>query len=313
MKKDFLSITDLSKNEIIYLIDLAINLKEELINNGGNITYLKNKTLTMIFEKPSLRTRVSFETAMTQLGGHAIDLSQGDIGIDKRESISDIAKVVSSMTNVIMARVYKHALVEELAKHSSVPVINGLSDLEHPCQILADLLTIYEIKKKFNGLKIVYLGDSENNVTHSLALASAILGINFVTASPERYWMKKNITQATKKIAKKSGCKFIETYDPEVAVDKADIVYTDTWISMGDEKEIKKRLKIFPQYQITSKLMSLAKKDAIFMHDMPAYRGNEVSPEVIDGKQSVVFQQAENRLHAQKALLIYLLNNYKAI
>lgn len=313
MKKDFLSITDLSKNEIIYLINLAINLKEELINNGGNMSYLKNKTLTMIFEKPSLRTRVSFETAMTQLGGHAINLSQGDIGIGKRESISDIAKVVSSMTNVIMARVYKHTLVEELAKHSSVPVINGLSDLEHPCQILADLLTIYEIKKKFNGLKIVYLGDSENNVTHSLALASAILGINFVTASPERYWMKKNITQTAKKIAKKSNCQFTETYDPEVAVDKADIVYADTWISMGDEKEIKKRLKIFPKYQITSKLMSLAKKDAIFMHDMPAYRGNEVSPEVIDGKQSVVFQQAENRLHAQKALLIYLLNNYKAI
>jgi len=165
MKKDFLSITDLTKNDIINLINLSINLKEEFISNGGNIPYLKNKTLTMYFEKPSLRTRVSFETAMTQLGGHAINLTQADIDMGKRESVMDVAKVISSMTDVIMARVFKHSLIEKLAKHSSVPMINGLSDLEHPCQILADLLTIFEIKKKFQGLKIAYLGDSENNVS----------------------------------------------------------------------------------------------------------------------------------------------------
>lgn len=311
MKKDFLSITDLSKKEIIYLIEFAMSLKEESINNGGNIPYLKNKTLSMIFEKPSLRTRLSFETAMTQLGGHAINLTQADIGMGKRESVMDVVRVVSSMTDVVMARVFKHSLVEELAKYSSVPVINGLSDLEHPCQILADLLTIYECKKRFHGLKIAYVGDSENNISHSLALASGILGMNFVTVSPKGYWMKKKITQTAKGLAKKSGGQIIETDDPKLAVDKADIIYTDTWISMGDEKEKEKRLKIFPPYQVTNKLMSFAKKDAIFMHDLPAYRGNEVNSKVIDGKQSVVFHQAENRLHAQKALLVYLLNNSK--
>jgi len=311
MKKDFLSITDFTKKEIIDLIGLAINLKEEFISNGGNIPYLKNKTLTMIFEKPSLRTRVSFETAMTQLGGHAINLSPADIGIGKRESVSDVSKVISSMTDIIMARVYKHSLIAEMAIYSSIPVINGLSDLEHPCQILADLLTIYEIKKKFRGLKIAYLGDSENNVTHSLALASGILGMDFMTASPSGYWMNKKIAQKGKKFAKKTGCHITETNEPMIAVDNADIVYTDTWVSMGDEKDKEKRLNIFPQYQVTNRLMSLAKKDAIFMHDMPAYRGYEVSSKVIDGKQSVVFQQAENRLHAQKALLVYLLDNSK--
>ena len=309
MKKDFLSITDLSKDEIIHLINLTIDLKEELINNGSNIPYLKGKTLTMIFEKPSLRTRISFETAMTQLGGHAINLSPADIGIGKREIVSDIAKVISSMTNIIMARVYKHVVVEDLAKYSSVPVINGLSDLEHPCQILADLLTIYEIKKKFYGLKIAYIGDGENNITHSLVLASAILGINFINASPEGYQIKNEILETANKIAYKNKCQIVETDDPEKAADNADVIYTDTWVSMGDEKE--KRLKIFPAYQVTTKLMSLAKKDAIFMHDMPVYRNYEVSPEVVDGKKSIIFHQAENRLHAQKALLIYLLNNSK--
>ena len=309
MKKDFLSMTDLSKEEIIYLIELAITLKEELINNGVNMSYLKNKTLTMIFEKPSLRTRVSFETAMTQLGGHAINLTQIDIGIGQRESAMDVAKVISSMTDVVMARVFRHSLVEELAKHSLVPVINGLSDLEHPCQILADLLTIYECKKKFYGLKIAYFGDSENNIPHSLALASGILGMNFTSASPKGYWMKKEILETAKKSAKKNGCQIIETDDPKKAADNADVIYTDTWISMGDEEEEQKRLKIFPPYQVTKKLMNLAKKDAMFMHDMPIYRGHEVSSEVIDGKQSIIFHQAENRLHAQKALLIYLLNN----
>lgn len=311
MKKDFLSITDLSKEEIIYLIELAITLKEELINNGANMSYLKNKTLTMIFEKQSLRTRVSFETAMTQLGGHAINLTQADIGMGKRESVMDVARVVSSMTDVVMARVFKHSLVEELAKYSSVPVINGLSDLEHPCQILADILTIYEIKNKFKGLKIVYFGDGENNIPHSLLFASSILEMNFTAVCPNDYWMNRNVVKKAEKISEKNDSQIIETDDPQKASSNADIIYTDTWISMGDEKEKEKRLNIFPKYQVTAKIMSQAKNDAIFMHDLPAYRNYEVSPEVIDGKQSVVFLQAKNRLHAQKALLVYLLNNSK--
>lgn len=311
MKKDFLSISDLTKNEIISLINFSIGLKEEMIRNGNNTQYLKNKTLTMIFEKPSLRTRISFETAMTQLGGHAINLTQADIGIGKRESVMDVARVISSMTDVVMARVFKHSLIEELAKCSSVPVINGLSDLEHPCQILADLLTIYEIKNKFKGLKIVYFGDGENNIPHSLLLASSILGMNFTAVCPKDYWMNRKVVKQAKKIAKKNSSQIIETDDPQEASSNADIIYTDTWISMGDEKDKEKRLKIFPKYQVTSKMISEAKKDVIFMHDLPAYRNYEVSPEVIDGKQSVVFLQAENRLHMQKALLIYLLNNSK--
>lgn len=311
MKKDFLSITDLTKNEIISLINLSIALKEEMIRNDGNTQYLKNKTLTMIFEKPSLRTRVSFETAMTQLGGHAINLTQDDIGMGKRESVVDVAKVISSMTNVVMARVFKHSSVEELAKYSLVPVINGLSDLEHPCQILADLLTIYETKNKFRGLKIVYFGDGENNIPHSLLFASSILGMNFTAVCPKNYWMNRKVIEKAKKIAEKNNCQIVETDNTEKAASNADIVYTDTWISMGDEKDKEKRLKIFPKYQVTPKTMSEAKKDVIFMHDLPAYRNYEVNPEVIDGKQSVVFQQAENRLHVQKALLIYLLNNSK--
>lgn len=311
MKKDFLSMTDLTKNEIISLIKFSIGLKEEMIHNGSNTQYLKNKTLTMIFEKPSLRTRVSFETATAQLGGHAINLTQNDIGMGKRESVMDVARVISSMTDIVMARVFKHSLVEELAKYSSVPVINGLSDLEHPCQILADLLTIYEIKNKFKGLKIVYFGDGENNISHSLLLASSIMGMNFTAVCPKDYWVNKNVVKRAKQIAKINSSQIIETDDPQKAAFNADIIYTDTWISMGDEKEKEKRLNIFPKYQVTAKIMSQAKNDAIFMHDMPAYRGQEVNSEVIDGKQSVIFQQAENRLHAQKALLILLLNNFK--
>ncbi len=311
MKNDFLSITDLTKNEIISLINFSIGLKEEMIRNGNNTQYLKNKTLTMIFEKPSLRTRISFETAMTQLGGHAINLTQADIGMGKRESVMDVSRVVSSMSDIVMARVFKHSLVEELAKYSSIPVINGLSDLEHPCQILADLLTIYEIKNKFKGLKIVYFGDGENNIPHSLLFASSILGMNFTAVCPKDYWMNRKVVKQAKKIAEKNNGKIIETDDPQEASSNADIIYTDTWISMGDEKEKEKRLNIFPKYQVTSKTMNEAKKDAIFMHDLPAYRNYEVSPEVIDGKQSVVFHQAENRLHVQKSLLIYLLNNSK--
>lgn len=297
-KRDFLSITDFSSEEIWSLLHKSKRINKQL---------LADKSLVMIFEKPSLRTRLSFEIGMTQLGGHAIYLGPNDIGLGERESVSDAARVASSMGDLIMARVFKHKTVTGLAKASSVPVINGLSDLEHPCQILADLFTIFEHKGRLGGLKLAYIGDAENNIAYSLALASGLLGINFVAASPKGYWMKKSVVNRAKKLAKKSGSKILEVTDPKTAVNEADIVYTDTWISMGDEPEKDKRLKIFQGYQVTAQLMKLAKKDAIFMHDLPAYRGNEVAANVIDGEQSVVFQQAENRLHVQKSLMCFLI------
>lgn len=296
--KHLTSITDLSSQEIVTIIKRAIALKKELKSKGKNKNLLENKTLAMIFEKPSLRTRISFEIGMTQLGGHAIYLGPSDIQMGTRESIEDIAKVTSSMTDIIMARTFAHESIIKLAKNSTVPVINGLSDLEHPCQILADLMTIYEVKKTFKNLTISFVGDCENNVTHSLALASSLLNINFRCAAPKKYFMDKNISKVVKAF---------ETEDPYQAVKDSDVVITDTWISMGDEKEKQQRPKIFKKYQVNKKLVDCAKKDAIFLHCLPAYRGNEVTSEVIDGKQSVVFQEAENRLHAQKALILFLL------
>ena len=307
-KKDFISITDFTSGEILGVLKLAKELKHELKAKGKNKPIFTGKTLAMLFEKPSLRTRISFESGMTQLGGHAIYLAPSDIGLGVREPVSDVSKVTSKMVDLIMARTFKHETVTELAKFSSVPVINGLSDLEHPCQIMADLLTIQEVKGKLKGINLSYLGDCENNVTHSLALASGILGINFTAASPKGYNMKSEVTDMALKLAKKSGAKIKEVSVPDEAVENADVVYTDTWVSMGDEAEKQKRLIVFPPYQVTQKLMKLAKNDAIFMHDLPAYRGNEVETEVIDGNQSVVIKQAENRLHAQKAVMVYLLN-----
>lgn len=308
-QKDFLSITDLSAHEILHILELAEKLKLELKLKGHNDPCLSGENLVMIFEKPSLRTRLSFEVGINQLGGHAVYLAPSDIGIGVRESVADIAKVASSMGNITMARTYSHNTIQELADYSTNPVINGLSDLEHPCQILADLLTIWELKGKLTGLKLAFVGDGENNVTHSLALAASLLGINFTVCSPDGYIMKREVFEAAQKIAGLSGSLLLETDDPILAVWGADIVYTDTWVSMGDEVEKEKRIKDFSPYQITSKLMKLAQKNAIFMHDLPAYRGNEVTAEVIDGDQSVVIQQAENRLHAQKALMIHLLTS----
>lgn len=306
--KHFLSITDLSVKETWEVFFMAKKLKTELKQKGSNKEILKNKTLAMIFEKPSLRTRLSFEIATTQLGGHAVYLGPSDIGIGTRESVSDVAKVASSMGDLIMARTFSHKTIEELAENSSVPVINGLSDLEHPCQVLADLMTIWEVKRGLKGLTLAYIGDGENNVPHSLVLGCALLGVNFKCAAPAGHFMKKEIVQKAKQIAKNTGAIILEISDPKEAVKNADIVYTDTWISMGD-KDGENRLKVFKSYQVNKNLMKLAKKDAIFMHDLPAYRGNEVTAEVIDGSQSVVFHQAENRLHVQKALLVWLVKN----
>lgn len=306
--KDFLRISDLTAPQFLSLLKTAQALKKELQVKGKNQPILQNKTLAMIFEKPSLRTRVSFEIGMTQLGGHAIYLAPQDIQLGVRETIADAAGVLEKMADGIMARVFKHETLIKLSKNTKKnPIINGLSDLEHPCQILADMLTVFEKKGRLKGLSLAFVGDGENNVTHSLALASGLLGIDFRVASPEGYKMLPTVTKEARTLAKKSGGKITELSKPKEAVENADIVYTDTWISMGDEKNKKKRLKIFKPYQITRDLMKLAKKNAIFMHDMPAYRGNEVESSVIDGKQSVIFDQAGNRLHAQKSVLAILM------
>ncbi|MBI2596563.1 ornithine carbamoyltransferase [Candidatus Daviesbacteria bacterium] len=300
MKKDFLSIADLSAKEIWQVLLLVKKLKQR------NANYFAGKTMVMLFEKPSLRTKLSFDIAFNQLGGHIVYFGSQEVGLGKRESVSDVAKIISSMADLIVARVFSHKDLEELADNSKVPVINALSDLEHPCQALADFLTVLEVKGRLEGLTLAYLGDGENNVPHSLVLGCALLGIDFRCASPKGYFMKKEIVQKAKQIAKATGVNILETENPEEAVKNADIIYTDTWVSMGD-KDKEKRLKIFQPYQVSQSLMSLAKKDVIFMHDLPAYRGNEVASEVIDGPQSVVFLQAENRLYSQKGLLIYLM------
>jgi len=312
IKQDVVSIADLSAKELWIILKFAKELKDELKKTGKNKPILHNKTLAMIFEKPSLRTRISFETGTTQLGGHALFISPSDIGIKntkwERESVSDSAQVISTMVDLIMARTYKHSTVKELAYSSQVPVINGLTDLEHPCQILADILTIWEIKGKLKGLTICYIGDGENNVTHSLCLVSALLGVNFISASPPGFGMNSKIMEKAQLIAAKNKSWIKQIISPQEAVNNADVVVTDTWISMGDEDEKANRIAIFQPYQVNNKLMSAAKKDALFMHCLPAYRDHEVASEVIDGPQSVVIQEAENRLHAQKALMCYLLH-----
>lgn len=302
-KKDFLSIADLTAKEILNIFSLAKKLKKELKTKGVHKQFLQGKSLALIFEKQSLRTRVSFEIGMAQFGGHVVYLDPRDTGIGVRESEADVAKVLSSMANLIVARTYRHNTILEIAKNSTIPVINGLSDLEHPCQALTDLFTVWEIKGILKGLTIGYVGDGENNVAHSLCIGATMLGMTFQCGSPKGYWMDKTIVNKTKQFGK-----VLQTEDPKEAVKNVDIVVTDTWISMGDKNQ-EERLKIFKNYQVNSNLLQYAKKDAIFMHCLPAYRGREVSSEVIDGNQSVVFQEAENRLHLQKALMLFILQN----
>jgi ornithine carbamoyltransferase len=306
-KRDVLSITDLTRRDILDVLAIAGRLKKQLKKSGRNRAILKGKTLIQIYEKPSLRTHASFDIGMFQLGGHALYLGPEHIGLGKRESIEHAANVLSRMGDAIMARVFDHKTLIELAKYSLVPVINGLSDLEHPCQILADLLTMVEYKKRLTGLHITFVGDGENNIPHSLALASGLLGMHFTAACPKGYTMKPKVVAEAKALAPKYHGRIAETHDPKAAVQDADVVYTDTWISMGDEKEKNKRLQVFKPYQINATLMARAQPAAIFMHDMPAYLGNEVTKEVFDSPQSVVYDQAENRLHAQKGLLVFLL------
>lgn len=305
-KRDFVSITDLSAKEITGVLALSLRIKRKLKATGKSPQLLRGKTLIQIYEKPSLRTHASFDIGMFQLGGHALYLGPEHIGLGKREPVEHAAKVLSGMGDILMARVFAHETITTLARYASKPVINGLSDLEHPCQTLADLLTIREKKGKLKGITLAYVGDCENNVTHSLALAAGLLGMHFRAAGPKGYGMAPEIVSRAVVSAKESGGSITALTDPSEAVRGADVVYTDTWVSMGDEKEKDKRLRTLRPYQVGVALMRKAKHDAIFMHDMPAYLGNEVTGEVFDGPQSVVYDQAENRLHAQKGLLVFL-------
>jgi ornithine carbamoyltransferase (EC 2.1.3.3) len=304
MKRDIVSVLDM-KDDFIDFITQGIELKNRFKKGDVNNS-LTGKTLAMIFEKPSTRTRVSFETGMTQLGGHAIYLSPKDMQLGRGETIADTARVLSRMVDAILYRAFDHKNVLELAKYSTVSVINGLDDEEHPTQMVADFMTILEKKGRFQGLKFAYIGDG-NNTLNSLLLSAAIVGMDIYAATPEGYEPKKEYVKKSQDIAKKKGSKVIITNDPEEAAKDADIIYTDVWVSMGEEKEAEEKEKKFTRYQVNSKLVKLAKKDYIFMHCLPAHRGKEVTDEVADSKNSVIFDEAENRLHAEKIILLKLI------
>ncbi|MFD2703171.1 ornithine carbamoyltransferase [Paenibacillus shunpengii] len=303
--RDFIEFTDYSKEEIEYLLQLAIDIKKKQ-KSGEVYQPLKGKTIGLIFEKSSTRTRVSFEVGMFQLGGHALFLSKNDIQLGRGETISDTAQVLSRYLDGIMIRTFAHSNVTELAKYADIPVINGLSDDAHPCQVLADFQTVLEHKGQLKGLKMAYVGDG-NNMAHSLMLGAAKLGIHVSVASPEGYGPNSAIVEKAKSIAQESGSQVVVTRSPEEAVKDADIIYTDVWASMGFEEEQQAREAAFADYQVNEELIKGAKKDYIFLHCLPAHRGEEVSEGVIDGPNSAIFDQAENRLHAQKALMAALM------
>ncbi|TYQ15235.1 UNVERIFIED_CONTAM: ornithine carbamoyltransferase [Acetivibrio alkalicellulosi] len=307
--KHLISLHHLKIEDIENILNLSEKLKKQQ-KEGTSHQILSGKTLGMIFSKSSTRTRVSFETGMYQLGGYPLFLSSSDIQLGRGESIYDTAQVLSRYIDGIMIRTFKHSDVEELAKYGSIPVINGLTDLMHPCQILADLFTIYEYKKTLKGLKLAYVGDG-NNIANSLLHGCAKTGMDVYIASPKDYQCDEKIVSEAKEDAKVSGSKVVLTDDPVEAVANADVVYTDTWISMGQESEKNERIKIFMPYQINANLFSKAKEDAIFLHCLPAYRGYEVTEDIIDGPNSVIFDEAENRLHVQKAIMALLMDNKK--
>ncbi|MBU8918094.1 ornithine carbamoyltransferase [Bacillus sp. FJAT-29953] len=304
--KDFLQLADYTTEEILYMLEVAQELKAQQ-KQGKPHPHLGGRVLGMIFEKSSTRTRVSFEVGMLQLGGHAIFLSSRDIQIGRGESISDTAKVLSRYVDGIMIRTFAHETVEELAEHATVPVINGLTDLQHPTQVLADLLTILENKGKLAGLKLAYVGDGNNNMAHSLMEGAAKVGMDISIASPSGYLPNGEITERAIKFGQQTGSTVTITNNPQEAVKDADVIVTDVWTSMGQEEETAKRLEAFQSYQVNAELCKLAKDDYLFLHCLPAHRGEEVTAEIIDGSHSVVFDEAENRLHAQKAILKLLL------
>jgi ornithine carbamoyltransferase len=304
--RHFLSITDFSSADLWKFLHKAKELKDELKSNGSNRPILKNKILGMIFQKPSLRTRVSFEVGMLQLGGEAIYLSSNEIQLGVRESVPDIARVLSSYVDGIMARVFSHDHILQLAEYSRVPVINGLSDYNHPCQALTDIFTIWEHFGTVEGLKIAYVGDG-NNMATSLVSAVVKMGSHFSIAAPVGYQLPPAILSENKSLAEETEVRIEVANDPVEVVTDADILYTDVWTSMGQEAETAERLKIFPPYQVNSQLLAKAKPNIKVMHCLPAHRGEEITDEVADGVQSLLFQQAENRLHAQKGILALLL------
>ena len=304
MKKDFLSLTQLSPAGTSALLELAVSLKTEWLQ-GGNRPLLAGRTLGMVFQKPSLRTRVSFEMGMLHLGGRAIYLSPDEIALGKRESVPDVARVLSRYVDAIMARVFDHQHIETLAAWASVPVINGLSDYNHPCQGLADLLTIYEKLGRLKGVKLAYLGDG-NNVLHSLLFGGANVGMHVAAATPVNHEPQASVVEWARARARETGANIVVTNDPREAVEGADVVYTDTWTSMGQEDEAAARSAIFPPYQVNAEILKIANPEVGVMHCLPAHRGQEITDDVADGPHSWLFDQAENRMHAQKAVLVNL-------
>ncbi|MBF0387689.1 MAG: ornithine carbamoyltransferase [Candidatus Omnitrophica bacterium] len=302
MKKDFISLRDFTAQELLNLLVLANQVKQ---NPRQTADFLRGKSFALIFQKPSNRTRVSFETGIFQLGGNSVYLAPDDISLGKREPTEDIARTLSRYVDGIVARVFSHQDILDLAKFASVPVINGLSDLSHPCQAMADMFTIQEKFGSFKGLKMAYIGDG-NNMTNSLLIAAAKLGMSMSVATPQGYEASADYVKAARECALKNGGTITLTNSPQEAVKGAQVIYTDTWVSMGQEEETTQRLKDFAGYQVDEKLLALASRDHIFMHCLPAHRGQEVSAAVIDGPRSVVFDEAENRLHMQKAIMIFL-------
>lgn len=303
MKRDFIDVLDFSSQEIIETFELAKKMKA---NKAEYYNALRYKTLALIFEKPSLRTRTSFDVGIQQLGGFSLYLSPSEISLGKRESVYDVAKNLERMVDGIMIRTFAHQIVVDMAEYAGIPVINGLTDFSHPCQAMADFLTIWEKKGELKNIKIAYVGDG-NNVAHSLMHAAARLGSHIVVATPFGFEPNLNAWRQSQEVSSQSGAKIEVINDPTEAVRNADVVYTDVWASMGQESEAEIRKKIFQPYQVNAKLFAYAKSDAIFMHCLPAHRGEEVTDEVIDSPNSVVFDQAENRLHVQKALMYKLM------
>jgi ornithine carbamoyltransferase len=303
-KLDFVSLSDTPQERLQHFLDVAKRLKQQYKQTGHNDPLVRGKVLACIFEKPSLRTRVSFETAMYHMGGSAIYISPTEIGLGSRESVPDVSRVLSGMVDGIMARVFEHQKLKDMAAHATVPVINGLSDYSHPCQALADLMTAEEHFGRLNGLTLAYVGDG-NNVARSLMVACAKFGLRFRIASPPGYELEPELIDRI--MGQCPSLDFASAHDPGDAVKEADVIYTDTWVSMGQEAEKAQRLPVFRPYQINAQLLAQAPRHAIVMHCLPAYRGVEITDDVMDGPQSVIFQEAENRLHFQKGLLAVLL------
>ncbi len=305
LNKDLLDVAAISKAELASLLTLAARLKDKQ-RRGVPHPLLQGKTLGLLFEKPSTRTRVSFEAGMNQLGGHALVLPMGDIQLSRGESVPDTARVLSRYLDGIVIRTYDHSTVQEWAREATMSVINGLTDLSHPCQALSDLLTIQEKKGRLKGVKIAYIGDG-NNVANSLIEAAAKMGMRIALGCPAGYQPDQHVIDLARLESEKSGAVIELGHDPSIAAKEADVIYTDVWISMGREREQARRLKVLAPYQVNSRLLSRAKPDAIVMHCLPAHRGEEITAEVLDGPQSVILDQAENRLHMQKAILTKLL------